>query len=334
MTSRATLSHSDATPQWASMQRHQIVGVLVTFGALATWLLIFPHATLLIGIGVGAGLVAVPIGMGETVGTMALTTLRFVIRPKWNVVKETTGPAWSAQLDHTGRLDLSGKDAVVVSQIEDLCTRLATLPTGGEVMVRVDMRSEVAHTMLSASGGGPPVGWHEVDTSSAVPQRGTVTRERWSVLHDAGEVTTILRVHLFSGSSQRGLLEALQRTPVPMEMGLRFDVLPAARAVRLTGRAVHRGGIDGAAATTLGFRRSARSDHDFERVRRREQLVAEGRPLMRLGVYLTVHAATTAQLRERVLVLQRSARDAGIGLHRGRGRQRHFAAWSREEGRG
>jgi hypothetical protein len=101
---------------------------------------------------------------------------------------------------------------------------------------------------------------------------------------------------------------------------------PAARGRRLAERAVHRHRSDGAASAAAGFRRTARVEHSFARLREREAQVAAGRALLRLAVFVTVRAESLAELTVEVRRVRRALHESGLVAERGRGRQADWFA--------
>jgi hypothetical protein len=135
----------------------------------------------------------------------------------------------------------------------------------------------------------------------------------------------VLRVRDFTAVSHgQALLERLQQSSDQVSLGLHVDVISAQRAHRMAERAVHRTGSDGAAARSVGFRRTARADRSLERLAQREVLVASGRALLRAGVYVCVHAPSRSELDQRVRDVLRRGHESGLRCERGLGRQ---AAW-------
>jgi hypothetical protein len=99
------------------------------------------------------------------------------------------------------------------------------------------------------------------------------------------------------------------------------DVVAGVRAHRLAARAVHRVRSDDATSSAAGFRRSARSSRSFERLAQREVLVASGRALMSIGVFVVVGGTSLEELDRRSAAVWRRAHDGGLRLERGRARQ-------------
>jgi hypothetical protein len=180
-------------------------------------------------------------------------------------------------------------------------------------------------------GTTPPEGWSEGrDLLLEVIGVSTTKRsmwllERWRYLRTSNGLIRVLRVRDFTAVSDgQALLERLQQSSDQVSLGLHFDVVSAQRAHRLAERAVHRTGSDGAAARSVGFRRTARADRSLERLAQREVLVASGRALLRVAVYVCVHAPSQSELHQRVSEILRRGHEAGLRCERGLGRQ---ATW-------
>jgi hypothetical protein len=84
---------------------------------------------------------------------------------------------------------------------------------------------------------------------------------------------------------------------------------------------VHRTGTDDAASASVGFRHTARAQRALQRLTQREILVAGGRALLRIGVYVCVRAPSQRQLNSSVSEVLRRAHEAGLRCERGLGRQ-------------
>jgi hypothetical protein len=149
--------------------------------------------------------------------------------------------------------------------------------------------------------------------------------ERFTYLRASGQLYRLYRVRDFSSVPVvRGLLEQALRSPTPFDLSVHVDVVSGAKAQRLAARAVHRVGSDDATSRSAGFRRTARSLRGIERLAQRETLVASGRSLLRVAVYLLVSGPTLDELRERGSLIWRHAHDAGLRLERGWGLQAHW----------
>ena len=331
MTEHSTLSNSDAVPRWASLRRHQIALILVAAGALAMRLLVAPDARWLFVTICCVGLCVV-IPSSSTVGEVVWTACRFAVRPRWSHClpsehKGAHSPGTTLELDQAGRLDLSGRDAVVTNQIRDVMSTMTTRGSGGHVCLQIEVASQV-RTLLTASGISELPGWQPANFGSPF---GDLTarwamRESWRTVRTSFGVVTTLRVDAFAVQQHRSLLEVLQNSPVASVVYVHGHVVPAAVAVRLTGRAVHRQGGDAVAASALGFRRSAQGDRRLERLIERERLVAAGTPLVQLSVYVTIVGTTGAEVAANVATFVANVHQSGMRLSQGRGQQ---ARWFR-----
>jgi hypothetical protein len=146
--------------------------------------------------------------------------------------------------------------------------------------------------------------------------------ERFTYLRTNDQLARIYRVRDFSSvPSTRGFLEQLLRSTTPLDLALHVDVVAGAKAHRLAARAVHRVGSDDATSRAAGFRRTARSSRNFERLSQREALVASGRSLLRLAVFVIVRGESLDDVQQRSALVWRHAHDAGLRLERGWGLQ-------------
>jgi len=186
----------------------------------------------------------------------------------------------------------------------------------------------VSTTLLSLPPDvDPPEEWDAtIDLTSHVADVGrnhsSWYLERWRYLRSSRGVLSVMRIRDFSGATAGvGFLDRVQFACEDLDVAVHVDVVGARRGERLSARAVHRQGSDHASSQAAGFRRTARSVRVFERTRQREALVADGRALMRIGVFLVVRASTVEELRGRVELVRRRAGDAGLRCERGVGRQ-------------
>ncbi len=146
--------------------------------------------------------------------------------------------------------------------------------------------------------------------------------ERFSYLRAPTELVRVYRVRDFSSVPKaRALLEQTLRLTVPFDLAVHADVVAGAKAQRLAARAVHRVRSDDVTSSAAGFRRTARSSRNYDRLARREVLVASGRSLLRIAVFLTVRGDSLEEVQRRGALVWRGAHDAGLRLERGRGRQ-------------
>jgi hypothetical protein len=146
--------------------------------------------------------------------------------------------------------------------------------------------------------------------------------ERYTYLRTPNELVRVFRVRDFSSVPQtRALLEQTLRSSVPLSLAVHCDVVAGVKAQRLAAKAVHRVRSDEATSSAAGFRRTARTSRNYERLAQREVLVASGRSLLRVAVFLTVRGETLEEMQRRGRLVWRNAHDAGLRLERGHGRQ-------------
>lgn len=332
MTSVTSLGRADASATWASLQRHQVAGLVVFVGLGATWLFSPSSSNWLLVGAAAAAAAAVPLGEGITVATGVGSLVQFALRRKWRVTdvrQLAQRTSTTRRLEHVGRLDLSGRDAQIVAQLREVAAGLAAQPSGGTFTWQQVHTDEQPQTLLTATTGDLP-GWTVRSTTVPFPQPNCLRliHERWRGVTTIDGSCTVLRLFAFAPQQQRAALAAVQRLPVPTILTVQGTVLPSTRAHRLAGRAVHRSGTDASAAHAFGLRRSAQRVVETERVVQREQLVAMGRSLLQLGVFVTVVGDDPGHVRERVRLVVREARNAGLVLHQGRGRQAEWFGWT------
>jgi len=149
--------------------------------------------------------------------------------------------------------------------------------------------------------------------------------ERWTYVRVADQLIRVLRIRDFSSVAEgQALLEKVQFASAWSDVSLHVEVVAGAKAQRMSARAVHRMRSDDAASQAAGFRRTARSSRSLDRLREREALVAQGKALLHVAVFLVVRASTLSTLEHDVASVTHRALEAGLRVESGRGRQ---ASW-------
>jgi hypothetical protein len=283
---------------------------------------------------------AAPAGDGLTAAEQVLVAVRYVMRSHWfefasrelgeDLVVWARGEAGfrGYELVHRGRLDLSGRDVAVAEDLAGLADAASAARNGQHFSQHVVRRTSGTATLLALPADMPaPEGWRSNPAFArevlGVHKRTTQRLlERFTYLRTPQELVRTYRVRDFSSVPKtRPLLEQTLRSSVPFDLAVHVDVVAGAKAQRLAARAVHRVRSDDATSTSAGFRRTARSTRNFERLAQREVLVASGRSLVRLGVFVVVRGTSLDDVQRRSSIVWRHAHDAGLRLERGRGRQ-------------
>lgn len=334
------LGESDADARWIGVRRHQAFLVVVGFGLVSDWIMSRrpPVAELVVGLILMSG--ALPAGDGLTVAETVLVVARYATRSHWFelAVRELGEDLvlWARgevafrgyRLDHRGRLDLSGRDVTIADDLAALADAASAAPSGQHFSQHVVRRGEEAATLLALPVEVPPPdGWQRdgqlaraaVGTTDAASLR---LLERFTYVRAANDLVRIYRVRDFSAVPRgHALLEQTLRLPVAVDLSTHINVVAGAKAHRLAARAVHRVRSDEVTSSAAGFRKTARSSRNFERLAQREVLVASGRSLLRVGVFLVVRGDSLEEVQRRGALVWRGAHDAGLRLERGRGRQ-------------
>jgi hypothetical protein len=334
------LGEADADVRWIGVRRHQAILVVIGFGLVSDWIMSRrpPLAELVTGLCLMVG--AIPVGDGLTIAEYVFVVTRYVTRAHWfELVARELGEdlvLWARgeasfrgyELVHRGRLDLSGRDVALAEDLAALADAASAARSGQHFSQHVTVQRESVATLLALPGDLPvPDGWRANSSLAreVVGVRESTTRrvlERFTYLRTPSELLRVYRIRDFSSVPRtRALLEQTLRSPVPFTLAVHFDVVAGAKAQRLAARAVHRVRSDEATSTAAGFRRTARTSRNFERLAQREVLVASGRSLLRVAVFLIVRGETLEEVQRRGALAWRSAHDAGLRLERGRGRQ-------------
>lgn len=340
MSERVSLGETDADARWMGVRRHQVLLVPGGLVLVAAWVVGVHVAPIGAALGVGLLVGAVPVLDDLTVAEWAVTATTYLARGRLTRVDHATdgstetvsargvGCFTGYELDHRGRRDLSGADVDGAERLGALVDALATRARPTHVSVHVRTSSGGSWTVLGLPvGQTPPAGWTAAADLAgracllAPGESDTWLLERWRYVRHGERVATVARVRDFSAAPEGGARLAGLLGIDDVLVALHLEVVPGARARRLTARAVHRADVDGAVGRGAGFRRSARSVRGVRRQAQAEALVAEGRALVRLAVYVVVDAASLGELRIRRGVVRDALRDAGLRADLGAGRQ-------------
>jgi hypothetical protein len=338
------LGVADGESRWIGVRRHQAVLVITGLGLVGEWITQWHGSTIELAFGVVLLTSAAPTRDGLTVAERLRIAVAFASRSRWSSVRVTKrGGAVTIsargeatvrgfELQHRGRLDLSGRDQQNALALASFADALATSDDTRHFSLHVrSSPSGVATLLVAPTDVSPPSGW-QLNATLTLGAAGAGSRvgaawlmERWAYVRDQREVTRVLRVRDFSAAPDgHALLERLQFASPSLDVVVHADVIGAVRAHRLSARAVHRVGSDDATSQAAGFRRTAQSSRAFERLRQRESLVVEGTALMRIAVFVVIRAASLRQLRRDTASVTRVAIESGLRCEPGYGRQ---AAW-------
>jgi len=348
MNEHVGLGGSDAESRWIGVRRHQAALLIGGLGLVTEWMVSPASSVFVVVVGVSMVVGAVPTYDGLSVAETLLLASRFIVRSHWNTlnVLELGGDValWAKgevafrayELNHRGRLDLSGRDVTIAEGLGALADAASAARRGQHFSEHVRSSAVRTTTMLALPIDVPPPDGWTLNTRLAFEVVGVSAGaasldlfERFSYLRASGQLLRLYRVRDFSSvPASRGLLEQMLRSPTPVDLSLHVDVVSAGKAHRLAARAVHRVDSDDTTTRSAGFRRSARSLRGIERLAQRETLVAGGRSLLRVAVFVLVRASSLEELHQRSRSLWRHAHDVGLRLERGWGLQ---AQWYRAQ---
>lgn len=340
------LGESDADARWVGLRRHQavvlVLGVVLAGNAVLrarAWVTPWEW-------GAAVALLAAAVSWNaQTLGERAGVAAGFALRRHWCPVSaldigEDLVVCAGAQatvrvheLEHVGRRDLAGRDVRDAEAMARLVDAVSSTPHGQHVSLHVRRGDDLTCTVLALDAAvAAPEGWRPsreaVRCLAGLERASSTLLERFTYLRAPREVLRVFRVRDFSAVASEALLEGALRTTERFDVAVHLDVVDAARSHRMAARAVHRVASDDAATRAFGYRRSARAARSLERLARREVLVAEGRALVRVAVFVVVRAPSLTLLRPASARVWRQVHDAGLRLERGWGRQ---ASWWRAQ---
>ena len=337
-----TLQASDAEPRWVGVRREYVVAALV-LGALGIDRVFSkPWNGVLVLLATLVGLAVTPLSAHTSIGREVGALFRYALRSRWFVLRvkrqgSTLRLAHRSSVDlrlfrfpQVGRLDLAGQDHELTALLRKVSGTLA-LGSARSHLGQFVVSSDQGVSTFLALRGSADVG--SLVAADQVPllrcdEGVRVIREGWRSLDCLDASVAVLRVARFANTGQRPLLEILQRIGGHSTLCLQAAVVPTPQARRMTGRAVHRSGVDDAARGAMGFRHSINQEMNKRRLQRREQLVVSGEALLQLAVYLVIEAASQRELRDRVAAALQQAREVGLTLERGHGRQAQWFRWA------
>jgi hypothetical protein len=338
------LGVADGESRWIGVRRHQAALAIVGVGLLGEWLVQVHATSFELVIGIVLLSCATPTKDGLTVGERLRIAFDFTVRSRWTSMRATQSNGATTinargdatvrgyELQHRGRLDLSGRDHLNALALAEFADALSSSDDTRHFSLHVGTSPNGVATLLAAPlDVSPPSSWL-VNNALALASSGNRGRpgaawllERWAYVRDDREVMRVLRVRDFSSVPDgHALLERMQFASPTLDVVVHVDVVGGIRAHRLAARAVHRVGSDDATSRAAGFRRTAQSSRTLERLRQRESLVVEGTALLRIAVFIVIRASSLQQLRRDVKAVTRTTVESGLRCEPGFGRQ---ASW-------
>jgi hypothetical protein len=337
------LGVADRENRWIGVRRHQAALVICGLGLVGEWITQTHGTSVELVVGVALLACAIPTSDGLTIGERVRIAVDYLRRSRWTTLRATLqhsavtiaahgeSTVRGFELQHRGRLDLSGHDQVLAQAMAEFADGLATSDEARHFSLHVRTNPMGVTTLLVLPKDvSPPSGWKAncaatLEMAATNGQGPEWILERWAYVRGVRDVVRVLRIRDFSAAPDGdSLLERIQFASPSMDVVVHVDVVGGVRAHRLAARAVHRVGSDDATSQAAGFRRTAQSSRALERLRQREMLVVEGSALLRIAVFVVVRAPTLQQLRKETASVTRSAFESGLRCESGVGRQ---ASW-------
>lgn len=335
------LGETDADARWIGIRRHQAVLIVAGVGIAGDGVIAQHHTLLEVALGVAAVIGAAPIIDGLTVSLFIVVCCRFMGRRRWNTIEcfddgtsmeiHARGVAhvMGFELNHRGRLDLSGSDVEMSDRLAALVVGLSARGSSSHVSLHVRSGEHQASTMLALERHvSHQEGWTqnrsmlEAFIGANADGQASGFLERWTYIRQASGLARVLRVVDFNAaSSSLAIFERVQMNGRRPAIALHIDVLAGTKAQRVASRAVHRLGSDGAVATAAGFRRTAKADRALHRLAQREDVIVSGQALLRIGAFIVVRATSVGELRRAVKDVIQSCEESGLRVERGIGVQ-------------
>jgi hypothetical protein len=315
--------------------------IIVGVGLAGDGVIARHQSPLEIMLGIAVLLGAAPMVDGLTVALYLVVCGRFMWRGRWNTVAcfdlgtsyeiqaKGTARVTGFELNHRGRMDLSGLDIEVSDRLSAMIVGFATRPSSSHVSLHVRSGNRKASTLLALEDpANHQDGWTvnhallEEFIGAKADAGSSGFLERWAYIRHASGVTRTLRIVDFNAAnSSLAILERVQMSARKPTIALHFQVLSSVKAQKLASRAVHRLGSDGAVASAAGFRRTAKASRALNRLAQREDIVVGGQALLRMGAFVTVRAATLGELRGAVKDVIHVCEESGLRVERGIGVQ-------------
>ncbi len=334
---------SDSQTRWIGIRKHQAALALSGVLFSGDWLLRRNSSYAELAIGAILLVNSIPASDGLTIFEWLCEGVKFAVRGEWSRIELSTNDDFieiktsgiskfiCCSLSHRGRLDLSGEDLALSDHLATFTNSLALSETTSHISQHV-LCGKIANQafLCIPSTSAIPSGWgkdnklvHElVDFDSYFD-----VLERWRYVRTKNEVIHILRVTDFSQApSNTSLLERLQVSNENIQLSVHYDVLTTQRSQKLSSRAVHRISSDNDLIQEAGFRRTAQANRSLDRLRQRELLVADGQPLLRSAVYISVKCSSLSELSLHVEKVIARANESGLRCQKGDGQQ---AKWFR-----
>lgn len=310
------LGAGDVGPRILGIRRHQVICSVVG-------LMFFCDALLLGGGSIGyfatgiSFLVMAPIGQRGTVGNRISVLAGYLLRSRIARFKPT-GNVY--ELEHVGRLDLSGGEEVVIRSLQQICATSSLEGNGRTFGLSLQRSSAGSRTLLGGAHlSNPGWPWRQLEPTIEVIE----TREHWDAISFKGRFVTILSFDDFTyAARQQFMFERFLKWLPSGHIVLKIKVVNSQKGLRVSARASHRLATDLKVSSNLGFRSSVRALANVQRKLQQEQEVEAGATLLQLGAFLVCEAETRAELKVRVAQCLEQSKRCGVPLKVRYGEQR------------
>jgi len=208
MSERLGLGVADGESRWIGVRRHQAILAIAGLGLVGEWVTQVHRVLIELVLGAALFSCAAPTNDGLTVGERVRIAIEFGVRSRWTSIRATIhhdvvtivahGDATTRgfELQHRGRLDLSGRDQQNALALEQFADALGASDDTQHFSLHVRSSPNGVATLLAVPADvSAPSGWMEKSTlamdavSACGDENAGWLLERWTYVRDVAGVT-------------------------------------------------------------------------------------------------------------------------------------------------